>query len=259
MVSGPSPRGGRSALLELELIRLSRVRFGYDERTPVLDGIELQIPTGLVLVAGPNGAGKSTLLKLLAGVERPDQGNVEIDGCDMWLHEVAARRSLAYVPEHPDLTPYATIGEILRLVSRLRGEHEAAGAAALARCGLRDLEGRSVRELSMGQRRRAVLAAAMIGSPKVILLDDPLEAMDRAMRGEILSWIESHRLGGSTVVIVTHEIEPFVDSADGAVSVRAGKVRLHHPLPADPTSKAILLDALARGVLSASESDPAKP
>jgi ABC-type multidrug transport system ATPase subunit len=232
------------------LIRLSRVRFGYERRTCVLEDIELEIPSGVVLVTGPNGAGKSTLLKLLAGVERPDQGIVEIDGYDMWRQEVEARQSLAYVPEHPDLSPYATIGEILRLVSCLRGEHESAGAAALARCGLADLEGRSVRELSMGQRRRAVLAAAMIGSPKVVLLDEPLEAMDRAMRGEILAWIENHRVDGSTVVIVTHEIEPFVGSAETAVSVRAGRVRLHHPLPADPTAKAALLDALARGILA---------
>jgi ABC-type multidrug transport system ATPase subunit len=231
------------------LIHLSGVRFGYGAGPPVLDGVDLEIPGGLVLVAGPNGAGKTTLLKLIAGVERPDRGIVEIDGHDLWREEVEARRSLAYVPEHPDLSPYATIGEVLRLVSRLRGEAEAAGRAALARCGLGDLEGRSARELSMGQRRRAVLAAAMVGSPKVILLDEPLEAVDRAMRGEILSWIENHRARASTLLIATHEIEPFVASAERAVSVLSGRVSPHHPLPGDPASKTILLDLLARGAV----------
>ncbi len=229
------------------MIRLHQVGFGYDGGSPVLDGCDLEIPPGLTLVAGPNGAGKTTLLKLLAGVERPDAGTVEIEGRDLWVEEESARRALAYVPEQPDLSPYATIEEILRLVSRLRGEPEAAGGAALARCGLGDLGRRSVRELSMGQRRRAILAAAMVGRPRYLLLDEPLEAMDRAMRGEVLSWIEDHRNTGSTVVVVTHEIEPFAASAARAISISGGRARLHDPLPTDPASRAALLDGLARG------------
>ncbi len=101
----------------------------------MLAGVDLEITPGLTLRLGPNGCGKSTLRKLTAGSERPDSGRIEIDGHDLWSDEVAARRGLAYVPEQPDLTPYATVREILALVCRLRGEPRERGREALARVG----------------------------------------------------------------------------------------------------------------------------
>ena len=232
------------------MIRLRGVRFSYDGRSPVLAGADLQIGPGLTLILGPNGCGKSTLLKIVAGVERPDAGTVEIEGRDLWKDEVAARGPLAYVPEQPDLTPYATLDEVLHLVCRLRGEAPARSGEALAGVGIESIADRSIRELSMGQRRRAVLAAAMIGSPRVILLDEPLEAMDRSIRSTILEWIDRHRAGGSCVVIVTHEIEAFASAATRAVAVRDGRPESFDPLPSDPAAKMALLETLARGLTS---------
>ena len=73
------------------------------------------------LVVGPNGCGKSTLLELAAGVEIPAQGRVTVAGFDLWREEVDSRRHIAYLPEHPDLTPYATVAEILALVCGFAG------------------------------------------------------------------------------------------------------------------------------------------
>ncbi len=174
-----SPRGRRSPVLERAMIELTSVRFGYDTGAPVLDGLDLRLGPGLTLLVGPNGCGKSTLLKLVAGVERPDQGTVAIHGLDLWRDEEAARRPLAYVPEHPDLSPYASLLEVLRLVCRLRGEPMERATSALAEAGLAERAQASVRELSAGQRRRALLAAAWVGAPKVVLLDEPLESLDR--------------------------------------------------------------------------------
>ena len=87
------------------MIRFHQASFAYRDGEPVLSGVDLEIPAGLTLLLGPNGCGKSTLLKLAAGVEQPDAGRVEVDGKDLWVDEVEARRSLAYVPEQPDLTP----------------------------------------------------------------------------------------------------------------------------------------------------------
>src|SRR5215831_14846731 len=106
---------------------------------------------------------------MIAGVERPELGTIEIDGFDLWKQEVAARRQLAYVPEYPDLTPYATIEDVVALVCRLRAEQPESGLRALDRAGLRHSANRSIRELSMGQRRRAVMAAAWIGRPQNVL------------------------------------------------------------------------------------------
>jgi ABC-type multidrug transport system ATPase subunit len=229
------------------VIRLRDVHFGYGGGELVLAGANLLLGDGLTLLLGPNGCGKSTLLKVLAGIERPAQGTVEIEGFDLWKEEVAARQNLAYVPEQPDLTPYATIDEILALVCRLRGEPLAAGRKALERAGLSSLRRRSVRELSMGQRRRAVLAAAWIGSPRIVLLDEPLEALDRAIRTQTLGWIDGMLHKGAAAVIATHEIEPFAEKATRALTVRSGSGRLYESLPSEPRARMLLLEALALG------------
>ncbi|MFL6196351.1 MAG: ATP-binding cassette domain-containing protein [Thermoanaerobaculia bacterium] len=229
------------------MIRLHGISFAYRREEPVLAGVDLEIPPGLTLLLGPNGCGKSTLLKMAAGIERPDSGRIEIDGHDLWTDEVAARRSLAYVPEQPDLTPYATVREVLDLVCRLRGEPRERGREALERVGLGMLGHRSVRELSMGQRRRAVLAAAFIGTPGHVLLDEPLEALDRGAREDLLAWTGRLAAAGATVVVVSHEIEPFSPLAARALAVQGGRCLDAGPLPGDPAEKLARLDRLARG------------
>ncbi|HEY8022215.1 MAG TPA: ABC transporter ATP-binding protein [Thermoanaerobaculia bacterium] len=234
------------------MIRLLGVSYAYRPGEPVLDGADLEVPPGLTLLVGPNGCGKSTLLKLAAGVERPDRGTIEVGEPglwrDLWRDEAAARAGLAYVPEQPDLTPYASVGEVLRLVCRLRGEPEASAAAALAFVGLTGLAGRSVRELSMGQRRKAVLAAALVGTPSHLLLDEPLEAMDRGARDDVLAWIDRLLAAGAAVLVVSHELEPFVQRAARAVTVTAGRCAVFDPLPGDPAERLALLERLARGM-----------
>ena len=230
------------------MISLRNVRFGYGRNATAFACTALDIPAGVTLLLGPNGAGKSTLLKLVAGVEQPTSGTISIDGHDLWRDEVAARATLAYVPEHPDLTPYATVGEVLGLVCRLRGRPIDDGMRALATVGLDGLGDRSVRELSMGQRRRAVLAAAFVGEPTTLLLDEPLEAMDRAMRAWLTSWITEASARDATIVVATHDIEPFVGLAQRAIVVTRGAPEVVDSLPADGDARARLLDASARGV-----------
>jgi ABC-type multidrug transport system ATPase subunit len=229
------------------VIRFHQASFTYGKEEPVLSGVDLEISPGLTLLLGPNGCGKSTLLKLAAGIEQPDSGRVEIDGHDLWRDEAAARQGLAFVPEQPDLTPYATVREILDLVCRLRGESRERGREALEQVGLGRLAHRSVRELSMGQRRRAVLAAALVGTPTHALLDEPLEALDRGAREDLLAWVDRLIASGAVVVVVSHEIEPFASRAARALSVRDGRCLDAGPLPADPAELLALLDRLARG------------
>ena len=229
------------------MIRFDRVGFSYRDGQPVLAEVSVEVPAGLTLLLGPNGCGKSTLLKIAAGVEQPDQGRVEVDGRDLWKDEAEARRTLAYVPEQPDLTPYATVREILGLVCRVRNEPLREVEQALALVGLDRLAHRSVRELSMGQRRRAVLAAARIGTPGHLLLDEPLEAMDRGAREDILSWVRHRLAAGATVVVVSHDIEPFAPLADRAFTVKDGHCLGAGELPRDPGERMEVLERLARG------------
>ena len=227
------------------MIRFFDVSFAYFEKDTVLHHVDFSLEPGLTLLLGPNGCGNSTLLKLAAGVEQPDSGTIMVDGFDLWKEEVKARRELAYLPEHPDLTPYATIGEILRLVCRLRGEPAAEAQEALKVFGLEGLSGRTVRELSKGQRRRAIFAAGLIGRPRYLLLDEPLDGMDRAVRKQILLWMDSHLAAGSTVVVVSHQIEPFIPMCAQAVTISDGVPHLHKNLPANPEERISFLEKLS--------------
>jgi ABC-type multidrug transport system ATPase subunit len=231
------------------MIRFQNVSFSYEKSAIILSGIELEFQPSLTMLLGPNGCGKSTLLKLASGVEKPDTGQITIDGYDLWQNEVEARRSLAYVPEQPDLTPYATIREILNLVCRLRNESLEKGTDALEFFDLHAQASRTVRELSLGQRRRAVFAAALIGTPKYILLDEPLEGMDRKIKGAIIAWIERHVDSGAVVVVVSHTIEPFVDLTSQVVTIKDGSAILYSKIPDDPGKKLTLLDNLAKGII----------
>jgi ABC-2 type transport system ATP-binding protein len=235
--------------MEPAMIRFKNVSFAYEKSATVLCGIDLELPPGLTMLLGPNGCGKSTLLKLASGVEKPDTGQITIASHDLWQDEVEARKTLTYVPEQPDLTPYATIREILNLVCRLRNEPLEKGMDALEFFDLRSQASRTVRELSLGQRRRAVFAAALIGTPHYILLDEPLEGMDRKIKSEIIAWIEGHVDAGATVVIVSHTIEPFVDLTSQAITIKDGSAIHYSEIPRDAGQRLSLLDHLAKGII----------
>jgi len=231
------------------MIFFQNVSFSYEKGEPVLNEIDLEFSSGLVMLLGPNGCGKSTLLKLAAGVENPDSGQIEIDCHDLWKDEVKARQNLAYLPEQPDLTPYATINDILNLVCRLRNEPLEKGREALEFFSLHKTARRTVRELSLGERRRAVFAAALVGNPKNILLDEPLEGMDRNIQEEILNWIIHHVKAGSLIIVVSHSIEPFVDLATQAVTIKNGQAVHFKELPKNLDERLSYLDNISKGII----------
>jgi ABC-type multidrug transport system ATPase subunit len=208
------------------MIQLRDITFGYARGRSTLEVPELTIGPGLTLVLGQNGSGKSTLLRLIAGVEPPSRGTVTVGSCDLWTDEVGARRQLAYVPESPELSPYATLLDVLELVAGLRGAAQASVVNALDRVGLFDLGMRTVRELSMGQRRRAMLATALIGEPAIVILDEPLETLDAQMRGFVRTWVIELRERGAAVLLATHDVAAFTPITDTVLMVRDGSVAI---------------------------------
>ena len=206
------------------MIQLRDVVFAYDGKRDAIRIPALDIGPGVTLVVGPNGAGKSTLLRLIAGIDAPSQGTITIDGHDLWRDERAARRCLAFVPEYPELTPYARVVDALQLVAALRDVPETVVIDALVRVGLLDAGARTIREMSMGQRRRMMLATALIGTPPIVILDEPLETLDAEMRAFLPGWVGELKASRHTILIATHDRAPFASLVDSVISVREGGI-----------------------------------
>lgn len=199
-----------------------------------LDGVSLDIPAGQsVSVMGPSGSGKSTLLHCLAGILRPDQGDVSLGEEPVSLTSDAARSRLRLermgfvfqdgqlLPELPALENVA-----LPLLLQGRGKAEAFGRAAdwLARLGLSGLERRRPGQLSGGQAHRVAIARALVGSPAVVLADEPTGALDQATGAEVMRVLTAAAKGaGASLVVVTHDpgvagwCERHVEIVDGRV------------------------------------------
>ncbi len=205
-------------------LRMEGVAFAYDDRARIFTDLNLEVASGVTLLQGENGAGKTTLLKLAAGVEKPDVGRVLVNGADLWRQEVAARSDLAFLPQEPDVTPFASVREVLRLVCRLRSQPPGRVEEVLAETDLEAEADLSIRELSRGQRRRVLLAAAWIGTPRTAILDEPLDAMDEHWRGRIRGWLEDLREDGGLALVATHEAGALADLADRSLVLRDGEV-----------------------------------
>jgi molybdate transport system ATP-binding protein len=197
--------------------------------------LDVAVADGEVLaVLGPNGAGKSTVLRVLAGLLVPGAGRVAVDG-DVWddvaagVHVPAHRRRLGMVFQDYLLFPHLSALENVAFGLRTRGVSHAearAGAAQwLARVGLADLGGRRPGQLSGGQAQRAALARALAPDPALLLLDEPLSALDARTRLTVRAELRHHLadFGGSTV-LVTHDPVDAMALADRVVVLEDGSV-----------------------------------
>ncbi|MET0764700.1 MAG: ABC transporter ATP-binding protein [Blastococcus sp.] len=196
--------------------------------------VGIEVADGEVLaVLGPNGAGKSTLLRVLAGLLLPDDGSVVLDGATVWdddgAHVPAHRRALGMVFQDHLLFPHLSVTENVAFGLRTRGVRKAdartTADAWLTRVGLDGLGGRRPGQLSGGQAQRAALARALVGDPRVLLLDEPLSALDARTRLTVRAELRRHlaEFGGSTV-LVTHDPVDAMALADRVLVVEDGRV-----------------------------------
>ena len=174
----------------------------------VLDGVRLAAAAGEVVgIVGPNGAGKSTLLAAIAGVLAPDRGAVLVGGASVWGAERErrrARRTLGYVPEAADPPGHLTGAEVLALVAAIKGAPPLA-ADLRARLGLEPLGAARVDRMSLGQRRRTCLAAALIGDPALLVLDEPSNGLDPGGALALAGLLAERAAGGVAVIFSSHD------------------------------------------------------
>jgi putative ABC transport system ATP-binding protein len=201
----------------------------------VLDGVDLEVAAGaFVALLGPSGSGKSTLLNLLAGIDAPDAGEIEVAG--VRLHALGERdRTLfrrdriGFVFQFFNLIPTLTVMENLLLPLELGGRtteaHRARARELLARVGLADREEAWPDRLSGGEQQRVAVARALAHGPELILADEPTGNLDQATGEEVLDLLEELVRGsGTTLVMVTHALEAAA-RADRILEVRGGRLR----------------------------------
>ncbi|WP_328593539.1 ABC transporter ATP-binding protein [Goekera deserti] len=212
------------------------------QRGGLLVDVRLAVADGEVLaVLGPNGAGKSSVLRVLAGLLVPDDGRVVVDGDTVWdderVHVPAHRRALGMVFQDHLLFPHLSVTENVAFGLRTRGVARGPARAAadgwLTRVGLDGMGGRRPGELSGGQAQRAALARALVGEPRLLLLDEPLSALDARTRLTVRAELRRHlaEFAGATV-LVTHDPVDALALADRVVVVEDGRV-VQEGRPAD--------------------------
>jgi ABC-2 type transport system ATP-binding protein len=201
-------------------------RFGD---TIAVAGIDLSVDAGSFYgIVGPNGAGKTTTLSMVTGLLRPDAGSVLVHGVDVWSDPVAAKRNMGVLPDRLRLFDRLTGAQLLFYSGTLRGlsdETVRARTADLASAfGFEDALNRLVTDYSAGMSKKIALAAAMIHSPRVLILDEPFESVDPVSAANVTQILRSYVDAGGTVVVSSHSMDLIQRICDHVAVVVNGAI-----------------------------------
>jgi ABC-type Fe3+/spermidine/putrescine transport system ATPase subunit len=211
------------------MLQILDLHKSYDGQTPVLTNIHLEINAGeIVCLLGPSGCGKTTLLRIVAGLEQADRGLIRLDGQDLAQIPVHQRQFGLMFQEFA-LFPHKSVGENVAFGLRMHKQPAAQiaerVAAMLTLVNLKSYGARSVFELSGGERQRVALARSLAPNPRLLMLDEPLGSLDRALREELMNELRIILKGvGVTALYVTHDQQEAFAVADRLVLMHRGQI-----------------------------------
>ncbi|MGG7450029.1 ATP-binding cassette domain-containing protein [Plantibacter auratus] len=197
--------------------------------TVAVDGVDLEVRRGSFYgIVGPNGAGKTTTLSMVTGLLRPDAGSITVQGVDVWQDPAGAKRAIGVLPDRLRLFDRLTGSQLLYYSGVLRGLDPAtvkSRTADLARAfGLDDALGRLVSDYSAGMTKKIALAAALIHSPRLLILDEPFESVDPVSAANVIEILQRYVANGGTVVLSSHGMDFIQRVCDHVAIIVQGKV-----------------------------------
>jgi ABC-2 type transport system ATP-binding protein len=211
----------------MPMIEVQHLTKRYRDRVAVED-LTFSVEEGEILgFLGPNGAGKSTTMKILTGFLPPSAGTARVGGFDVFEEPLEVKRRIGYLPETPPLYPEMTVNGYLKFVASLKGlpgrgiKAEVERVAGLT--GVTHVLGRVIQNLSKGYKQRVGIAQALLGSPPVLILDEPTEGLDPTQRAEVRALIKG-LAGKHTVILSTHILPEVTMTCEKVLIINQGKI-----------------------------------
>jgi len=218
-------------------VACEELTFDYPDGTRAIEDVTFAIPPGeLFGLLGPNGAGKTTLIRQITTELTPTRGVVRLFGLDAHANRDSTKRRLGVVPQQAGLFEGLRVGQHLHHFASLKGLGRAEGELAAERvaveCGLAELLGRRVRNLSGGQRRRLLVALALLGDSDILMLDEPTVGLDPVARRGVWETIRRQSAAGKTILLTSHYLEEIERLAHRIGFIQGGRLS-HVGTPAE--------------------------
>jgi ABC-type multidrug transport system ATPase subunit len=211
--------------MELRIEHLSKT---YPNGVRALDDVSLTIPLGMYGLLGPNGAGKSTLMRTLATLQEPDAGSAFLGDIDVLRQKVEVRKTLGYLPQDFGVYPRISAQDMLDHLALLKGftqrkERKELVNALLQRCNLHNVRKKALTSFSGGMRQRFGIAQALIGNPKLLIVDEPTAGLDPGERNRFYNLLSE--VGENVIVILsTHIVQDVMELCTNMAIIHQGKV-----------------------------------
>jgi ABC-type multidrug transport system ATPase subunit len=210
------------------MLSIQQLHKTYTNGVHAMNGISLEIPCGMFGLLGPNGAGKSTLMRTIATLQAPDSGSIHFDGRDVLADHDGLRRQLGYLPQEFGVYPKTSALELLNHFAVLKGftrraERREMVEGLLQQVNLWEARKRAVAGFSGGMRQRFGIAQALIGAPRLVIVDEPTAGLDPDERNRFLNLLA--RIGEQVVVILsTHIVDDVTDLCPRMAMIARGQV-----------------------------------
>lgn len=209
----------------MNTIQIDNVTKEYKNNVKGLENVSFSIGSGVFGLLGHNGAGKTTLMKAMATITRPTRGNIVINGMDTIKDGDGVRKIIGYLPQELTMYPNLTAFDFVSYMAELKGiSSKAEVLNALEQVDMQEFKKRKISQLSGGMKRRIGIAQAMVGSPRILIVDEPTAGLDPTERVRFRGVLSRYAKDGNTVILSTHIVEDVYQVCENLAILRKGNL-----------------------------------